>query len=58
MRSETRERKKKKETRRVREIYRTYRAGKPGGSVVKNPPAHAGDVGDVSWQKKKKVCMT
>ena len=54
MRSETRERKKKKETRRVREIYRTYRAGKPGGSVVKNPPAHAGDVGDVSWQKKKK----
>ena len=21
----------------------------PGGSVVKNPPAHAGDVGDSGW---------
>ena len=26
--------------------------GFPGGSVVKNPPANAGDLGSVSWSGK------
>jgi len=29
--------------------FGNYRMGFPGGSVVKNLPANAGDAGDVGW---------